>query len=357
MWFNSRNHGRKAERSDSRVSQFIPQVEALEDRTLPSNFTAANVTDLIADIKAANAAGGSNTITLVAGTTFTLTAVDNTADGATGLPVIAASDNLTIVGNGDVIQRSTATGTPAFRLLDVASGGSLTLANLTLKGGLASGLAVSAEGGAILNQGGLTLNGVSVQHNIAQGIPSGYFISPPAAGGGIYSNGSLTLQSSTFQYNQALGSDGNAGTNGGDANGGGLYVAGGTASLTDTILSSNLAQGGKGGDGGLAKSEEHRGAGHSGGGNGGSGQGGGLYVASGTVSLHSSTVNQNTASGGHGGQAKAGSAKGSDGVGKGGGLYIDLAALVCLDAFTQSHVTSNTASTSDLNIAGPWQPC
>jgi hypothetical protein len=58
----------------------------------------------------------------VAGTAFTLTAVDNTTDGATGLPVIAANDTLTIVGNGDTIQRSTASGIPAFRLFDVASG-------------------------------------------------------------------------------------------------------------------------------------------------------------------------------------------------------------------------------------------
>ena len=69
--------------------------------------------DLINDINAANAAGGSNTITLVAGTTFTLTAVDNTTDGSgNGLPVIAANDNLTIQGNGDTIARSTASGTP-----------------------------------------------------------------------------------------------------------------------------------------------------------------------------------------------------------------------------------------------------
>src|SRR5207248_1646082 len=129
---------------------------------------------------------------------------------------------------------------------DVASGASLTLANLTLQGGLAFGLAVAAEGGAIRNQGTLTLNGVNVQHNIAQGMPSGYFISPPAVGGGIYSSGSLTLQGSTLQNNQALGSDAYPGTTGGDAYGGGIYVAGGIASLTNVILSSNTAQGGNG---------------------------------------------------------------------------------------------------------------
>src|SRR5262245_48101144 len=112
-------------------------LEQLEDRTVTSTFTAASVSDLIADINAANAAGGANTIALVAGTTFTLAAVNNSTDGGNGLPVIAANDNLSIVGNGDVIQRSTASGTPAFRLFKVASGASLALANMTLQGGAA----------------------------------------------------------------------------------------------------------------------------------------------------------------------------------------------------------------------------
>src|SRR4051795_3866573 len=39
-------------------------VEPLESRRLLASFTASSVTDLIADINAANAAGGTNTITL-----------------------------------------------------------------------------------------------------------------------------------------------------------------------------------------------------------------------------------------------------------------------------------------------------
>ncbi len=41
-----------------------PILEALEGRTVPSNFTAANVSQLIADINAANALGGWNKISL-----------------------------------------------------------------------------------------------------------------------------------------------------------------------------------------------------------------------------------------------------------------------------------------------------
>jgi hypothetical protein len=41
-------------------------VEALEDRSLLNAYMAATVSDLIADINAANQAGGSNTIALTA---------------------------------------------------------------------------------------------------------------------------------------------------------------------------------------------------------------------------------------------------------------------------------------------------
>src|SRR5262249_29480017 len=123
-----------------------PTLEALEDRTLLDSYMAATVADLIRDIGLANQAGGTNTITLSAAPSSpsTWTAVDNPTDGANGLPVIAAGNNLTIVGNGDTIGRSTASGTPAFRLLDVAAGASLTLEGLTLTNGLAFGSGVSA---------------------------------------------------------------------------------------------------------------------------------------------------------------------------------------------------------------------
>jgi DNA-directed RNA polymerase specialized sigma24 family protein len=57
-------------------------LERLENRTLPSSYTAASVSDLVADINAANAAGGSNTITLATKTKFTRTDVNNTTDEA-----------------------------------------------------------------------------------------------------------------------------------------------------------------------------------------------------------------------------------------------------------------------------------
>ena len=47
-----------------------PSLEQLEGRTVLSSYTAATVSDLIADINASNKAGGSNTITLVAPNDF-----------------------------------------------------------------------------------------------------------------------------------------------------------------------------------------------------------------------------------------------------------------------------------------------
>jgi hypothetical protein len=275
-------------------------LEQLEDRCLPSTYTAASVSELIADINAANQAGGANTITMVAGTTFSLTAVDNTSNGATGLPVIASNDNLTILGNGDTIARGA--GTPAFRLFDLASGSALTLDNLTLQGGFAFGSGVSAEGGAILNQGTLTLNGVTVQNNIAQGSSgSPGLAGQNAAGGGIYSGGSMTLEGGTLiQNNQALGGDAgnlNPARPGGNGLGGGLYVSSGSVSLSNVTLSSNTARGGAGG--------YDRALGHvfGDGGPGGNGLGGALYESSGSVSLSNVTVSSNTAQGGQGGPA------------------------------------------------------
>jgi hypothetical protein len=120
-WAGRSATGRRAQPQAGRRAGLRPSLEQLEDRTVPSNFSAATVSDLIADIHAANQAGGSNTITLVAGNTFQLTAVDNTTDGPTGLPVIAANDNLSIVGSGDTID-----GGHVARLFDVAGGASLT---------------------------------------------------------------------------------------------------------------------------------------------------------------------------------------------------------------------------------------
>jgi len=297
-------------------------VVRLEDRTVPSSFTATTVQDLVADINAANLTPEADTITLVAGKTFTISAADNTTHGPTGLPLIAATESLTIIGNGDVVERSSAAGTPGFRLFDVAAGASLTLQNLTLQNGLALqyALFVPAEGGAVYNQGELTLDAVTVQGNSARGFDGPQdrltfgFPGGDAAGGGIYSSGVLTMQGCLIQKNMAIGGKGSPGAVGSSAEG--SYTAPGEA--------------------------------------GGNGFGGGVYVSAGTVTVHATTVTANTAKGGSGGAGFKGASHGPDGNGVGGGLYINNTATVGLDLFTVDHVKKNHASTSDDDIHGPY---
>ena len=335
-------------------------IESLESRQLFASFTAASVADLIADINAANAAGGSNTIALAAGTTFNLSAVDNSTFALTGLPVIAAGDTLTIDGNGGTIQRITARGAPVFRLLAVDAGASLTLNNLTLSNGavISSGGPndYTGEGGAIWSQGTLNLNAVTVQNSMTQGYANAYF-NIPAKGGGIFSAGILTIANSLIQKNQALGGVGNNSSvdgSGGQANGGGLYVTG-SATLTNTRVSSNLARGGDG-----QKGYSLGGKGKLGfpqiqpGGDGGDASGGGIFVGTGTLELRGTTITQNAATGGAGGNSPKGSPAGANGIGKGGGLYIYPSASASLDSFTQANTFGNTASTSDNDIFGSF---
>jgi hypothetical protein len=353
-------------------------VETLENRTLLSAAlpyaTAANASQLVADIKAANAAGGANTIMLAPNTTFDLTAIDNTTNGANGLPVIGGGKsvgkqgpilvNLKIVGNGDTIARSSVTGTLDFRLFDVASGNSLTLENLSLYNGTARGIGTAADGGAIYNQGTLVLSGVTVQGNTALGADSQLVKKAPspaprydAAGGGIWSSGSLTLQNNTvFLWNTAEGDDGLWASSWfgsvGNAYGGALYVAGGTVNSNGSIFIYNTAV--MEGNVNLT--------------NPSTAYGGAIYVAGGNVSLSNDTVETNTASVttdngdniplGGGLYVAAGTVTmrtdtvGFNSSGPGGGLFIAAGATVYLDAFTVTNVSNNTFG----NIAGTYVP-
>src|SRR5215207_2654293 len=129
------------------VSRIRLGVECSEDRAVPAAWTAATVAELVQHIDDANALPGPDTITLAPGATFSLTAVNNTTHGPTGLPVVTDGDGLTIVGNGATIERGTAAGTAAFRLFDVAAGAALALHGVTLQGGAAG------SGGAVYSLG------------------------------------------------------------------------------------------------------------------------------------------------------------------------------------------------------------
>ena len=70
--------------------------------------------------------------------------------------------------------------------------------------------------------------------------------------------------------------------------------------------------------------------------------------------LRGTTITQNSATGGPGGNSPKGLPNGADGMGQGGGIYIGPSALVSLDSFTQSHASGNSASTSDNDIFGSF---
>ncbi len=320
-----------------------PRLEALEDRTLLSGdlFTTG---DLIAAIQNANTSGSATTLYLASNNAiFDFTSAYNSTPNA--LPIITG--NITIVGNGQTIER---TGGPAFRLFDVASGGSLTLENMTLTGGLAQGSGSAADGGAIYNSGNLALSGVAVKSNKAVGNSGGRTpgslngnVGASAGGGGLYvAGGTVTLSNDTLSGNGAQGGNGGNGNfdsqhvggyggTGGFGSGGGLFVAGGFVALNNDTFSSNMAQGGAGGHGGIGlPTGPPGGPGFKigrggGGGTGGTGAGGGVYVTAGTVTLSDGTLSANQAKGGNGGSGGSGSPVGLAGVGglgAGGGLYV-----------------------------------
>ena len=175
---------------------------------------ACQTSSLISALAAASS--GTTTLALPSGCTYTLTSVNNSSDGSTGLPVITA--NVTIQGNGATITRSTASGTAAFRLLDVASGGSLTISSLTLNNGLANG--GQQGGGAIFSHGSLTVSTSTFTNNSSPSTTG-------TSGGAINSSGTLNVTTSLFSGNSAQ-------------EGGGVFNQS-LATITDSTFSGNNA--------------------------------------------------------------------------------------------------------------------
>jgi hypothetical protein len=170
---------------------------------------------LIRAIERANGAGQAVTLRLERGCTYALSGVNNQTDGANGLPSIRGE--ITIEGNGATIERSRAAGAPDLRLFHVASGGSLTLQEITLGNGSAT------YGGAIYNRGAVQVIDSTIVGNKA------------TQGGAIYvRRGSLELFNSTISDNQA-----------GDQ-GGGIRGREGALALIGSTVSRNRAGGGGG---------------------------------------------------------------------------------------------------------------
>jgi len=204
-------------------------------------FTATDAASLIAAITTANGNAQADTINLAGD--ITLTAIDNPANGANGLPSIVADggNKLTINGMGNTISRDATA--PGFRLLHISLGGELEVNETTLSGGIANAggfFGPGNNGGGVFNRGTVTLNNSTVSGNEAV-----------ADGGGVYSFGNITngavatITHSLITGNTAGGSGGgisNAAFTGGPTN----TPDAATMTISNSLITGNSANSGGG---------------------------------------------------------------------------------------------------------------
>ena len=185
----------------------------------------------------------------------------------------------------------------------------------------------SANGGGIWSSGSLTLeNGTVVQDSMAVG--SSGEESFDAFGGAVYiAGGSASISNTTFTANTAAASVGAGGPDA-SAFGGALYVAAGEVVMNTSTVNNNIATGPLEWDYGSYGGGVYVAGGtvtlsndtvQSNSANENSAFGGGLYIAGGTVTLSNDTVESNSASS------------------AGGGVYIASLATVFIDPFTLAH--------------------
>jgi hypothetical protein len=213
-------------RSGSLRQRFRPFCEVLEDRIALNTFNPVDVPTLIAAINSANTTPGGNTINLVPGMTYSLT-VNQGGSGGNGLaPIAAAGGPLVINGNGATITR--AAGSPNFRIFTVAAGANLTLNSVTLSNGSPlTGPGSAGQGGAIEDDGTLTINNSTLSGNHPVGSSPGSPYSTNARDGAIRVNSgaTATINSSVISGNKG-------------AWGGGIGVYG-TLVLNDSTVTAN----------------------------------------------------------------------------------------------------------------------
>jgi len=139
------------------------------------------------------AGSGTDVIELAPSATYVLNEVNVLHYGPNGLPIIGS--NVTIEGRNSTIRR--APGSPAFRLLQVNSSGTLFLRDLTLQGG---DCGPTSCGGALLNAfGQADLIRTTVTESTA-----------PDGGGICNSSGPMTLTDCVLTLNTASGGEGGA---------------------------------------------------------------------------------------------------------------------------------------------------
>lgn len=214
--------------------------------TLIDAITAANTDNPTGSCPGGN---GADTLVLAAGSTHTLTAINNTPYGPTGLPAVNSS--ITIQGNGGAIVRDSAA--PSFRIFAVVTPGELVLQHTRIsQGRLNVGNQNRDDGAGIaVYEANLSLTDCTVSGNTTT-----------SSGGGIYARGSsVSITNSTLSGNKAQ-------------RGGGMFSyaeLGGQQASETSILNSTIS------------------------GNSATSVGGGLFNVEGLLTINFSTITANTA--------------------------------------------------------------
>ncbi|MEP7293343.1 MAG: right-handed parallel beta-helix repeat-containing protein, partial [Chloroflexota bacterium] len=219
---------------------------AADTYTFPASITGGDSLGLIAAIDHANdelCHPGLNQIILETGAAYNFDTVNNATNGPNAVPVI--SSPILITGQGARLNVEVGGASPELRAFYINGSGNLTVNSLTISGGSLT----SAGGGAILNDGTLSLQFSTLSGNRSTGN-----------GGQLYNNGTVNIDSTTFQ-------------NGMGVNGAGLYNGGGTVNISRSTFQNNSA----------------------------SDSGGGIFVNAGSVSLLNSTLSGNNGTFGGGG--------------------------------------------------------
>ena len=302
-------------------------ADSLAGCTLRNAITAANTNSVRGTCPAGQPSPAVDTIDFAvpSGSTITLASV---------LPVV--SDDVDIAGPGK--SQLAVSGADTFQLLNVDLDTSVSLSGITLTHGLCDS-SCGSQGGAILNQGSLTLRAIRVTASTATVTTSGAVNAFPEGGaiqndggatihlvlttisgntatasgatnqngpggGGLMNRGTMTIDRSTVSMNSAVASGGTF-TN---AQGGGIYnrgsltvrrstVSGNTATASGASSANGAAAGGIGNanDPALSLTIRRSTVSDNAATSPGGSQAGGIGTSGGTLAITSSTIAHNTA--------------------------------------------------------------
>ncbi|MEV5972047.1 hypothetical protein [Streptomyces sp. NPDC051921] len=244
----------------------VAAVVGLPASATAQDFVPCGQAALKNAVALANTTPGPSLLILSPGCPYSLTTPHNASNG---LPVITSQ--ITVVGNGSTIGRSTRTGTPDFRIFEVAGpNGDLRLGGVTVRNGrtptgsgggvwVHDGGRLSVDRSKVIHNSALLGGGIAsasstvtftnsdLMYNVSGGDGAGYLDYPQSVttfrnstvggntalfgqGGGMEVDGRLTVSGSRVVDNSA------------GADGGGIMIApDANVTLTDTVVRSNTS--------------------------------------------------------------------------------------------------------------------